>query len=172
MIGEMIIQALYFFLPAYVANMMPVFLMKVPILDVAVSKKYFGKNKSWRGVVGAIFAGGVVFWIQKLLFVNGFTEWAIIDYADYSILLGVLLGLGAILGDLVESYYKRKAGIAPGKPWFPFDQLDFVFGGITLSFFVYVPPARFIVVLFVITPLLHIMTNHVGYWLKLRDVKF
>ena len=34
-------------------------------------------------------------------------EISLIDYSDFSLLLGFLLGFGAILGDLVKSYFKR-----------------------------------------------------------------
>ena len=102
----------------------------------------------------------------------GFTSLAIIDYNDFSVLMGLLLGLGAIVGDSVKSYYKRKAEIQPGMPWPGFDQLDFVVGGLAFSFLLYVPPVEVIVVLFLATPLLHIATNHIGYWLGMRKVKF
>jgi hypothetical protein len=32
--------------------------------------------------------------------------------------------------DSVKSFVKRRVGIAPGAPWIPFDQLDFVIGAL------------------------------------------
>ena len=87
-------------------------------------------------------------------------------------MIGALLGLGAILGDLVESYYKRKAGIPSGKSWKPWDQLDFVIGGIIFSFFVFVPPAEVVLVLLIFSPLLHIGANYLGYYLKINKKKW
>ena len=112
-----ILSCLYFFLPAYVANMAPVFAKKLPFLGIPIHAKLFGKNKTWRGIIVAVLSGGLVFWIQKLLYNSGFVTFSIIDYADFSLLLGFLLGAGAILGDLVKSYYKRKAEIPPGESW-------------------------------------------------------
>jgi CDP-2,3-bis-(O-geranylgeranyl)-sn-glycerol synthase len=166
-----VISALYFFLPAYLANMFPSLAKNLPFLNYPVWENKLGKNKTWRGVVIATLIGGLVFWLQKIAYIQGFTSWAVIDYSGFSLLFGFLMGFGAIFGDLVESYYKRKIGIAPGKPWIPFDQLDFVIGALALSFFVYVPKANIILILLLASPLLHILTNRIGYWLKLQKNK-
>ena len=167
-----IMQALYFFLPAYLANMSPTLFRWLPFLDKPIWEVKLGKNKTWRGVVVASVIGTVVFWLQKVAYNSGFTSLAIIDYHDFPILLGFLLGFGAIVGDAVKSYYKRKAEIKPGEPWFGFDQLDFVIGGLILSSVLYVPPVEVDVVLFVATPILHIAANHIGYWVGIQKVKF
>ncbi len=119
----------------------------------------------------AIFTGALIFWLQKYFYLNGFERLAIIDYGDFSVLVGVLMGAGVILGDLVKSYYKRKNNLKPGQPWLVWDQIDFVFGGLLLSFFVYIPRVEVIAVLLIASPILHIAANHIGYWLKIQDVK-
>ncbi len=169
MVWMLVLKSLYFFLPAYIANMLPPLIRKVPFLAIPIWESKLGKNKTWRGVVVAAVAGGLVFWLQKLAYANGFRSLALIDYADFSLWLGVLLGFGALVGDAVESYYKRKENIPPGKPWIPFDQLDFVVGGIVFSFFIYVPPAEVVLLLLIVSPLLHIATNYIGYLLGVRD---
>ena len=151
--------------------MFPSLAKNLPFLNKPVWENGLGKNKTWRGVLIATLTGGLIFWLQKIAYLKGFTAWAIIDYSGFSLLLGFLMGFGAIFGDLVESYYKRKAEIAPGKPWIPFDQLDFVIGALVLSFFVYVPKASVILILLLASPLLHILFNRIGYWLKLQNNK-
>ncbi len=172
MIWLLILKALYFFLPAYLANMAPVLFKWLPFLEKPVHKNKFGHHKTWRGLITATLIGGLVFYLQKLAYVSGFTKLAIIDYSGFTILLGFLLGFGAIFGDLVESYYKRKLGIKPGESWKVWDQTDFVIGGILFSFFVYIPPVSVIVLLLTISPLLHITVNHLSYWLRIRDSKW
>ena len=169
---SLILKSLYFFLPAYVANMSPVLFRWVPLGKKPVHKKLFGKNKTWRGLIVASLLGTFVFWLQKYFYLQGFEKLALIDYSDMTLLLGFLLGAGAILGDLVESYYKRRKGVKPGEPWPVWDQLDFVIGGIVLSFFVYVPPAGVVLVLLVASPILHISVNYLGYLLGIRKVRF
>ncbi|MEK6901094.1 MAG: CDP-archaeol synthase [Nanoarchaeota archaeon] len=172
MIGLFILKALYFFLPAYIANMAPVLVKKVPFLNRPVHEKRFGSHKTWRGLVAAVLAGGLVFWLQKIAYTMGFRSLAVIDYHDFSVLLGFLLGAGAILGDLVKSYYKRKGGIKPGHSWIPFDQLDFVIGGIIGSFFLYVPPASIVLVLLIVSPVLHALFHYMGYLLKMNEKRW
>ena len=167
-----ILASLYFFLPAYIANMSPVLFRKLPFLGKPINKTLFGAHKTWRGLFVAVVAGTLVFYLQKTAYLSGFTSLALIDYSDFSLTLGFLLGLGAILGDLVKSYYKRKMGIEPGKPWPFWDQEDFVFGGLLLGFFVYVPSAETALVIFLASPILHVLVNYIGYLLGIRKVKF
>ncbi len=167
-----ILQALYFFLPAYFANMAPVIFQKLPFLASPVSEKYFGKNKTWRGIIVAIIFGTFIFWLQQLLYSSGFISLALIDYNGFSIWLGICMSTGAILGDLIKSYYKRKVDIPAGHPWWGWDQLDFVLGGLLGSMLVYVPSISVVVILLILSPLLHILVNLIAYTLKIREIKF
>jgi len=171
MVWTIILKSLYFFLPAYFANMAPVLLKKIPFANIPVNEKIFGKNKTWRGLLLGAIVGGIIFWVQKLLHQVGWQKLSLIDYNDFSILLGFLMGFGALLGDLVKSYYKRKAGIKPGCPWVPFDQIDFVIGALVIGFFVYVPPAEVALFLIILSPLLHVIVNYIGYLLGIREKK-
>ncbi len=168
----MIIESLYFFLPGYFANMAPVLLRWIPYGGKPIHEKLFGGHKTWRGLFAAVLVGGLVFWLQQVLYAQGFQKWALIDYADFSPWFGFLQGAGVILGDLVKSYYKRKQGIRPGQPWWGWDQLDFVIGGIAAGFVLYVPPAEIVLVLVVLSPILHLLANNVGYLLKIKESRF
>jgi len=152
--------------------MAPVFAMKLNVPNKPIWEKKLGSHKTWRGLVSAALVGLLVFWLQKIAYINGFRALALLDYSDFSIMLGFFMGLGAIVGDAVKSYYKRKAEIKPGKSWVPFDQLDFVIGGIIGSFVIYVPKAEVILILLLVSPLLHVAANVIGYWLKINDTMF
>ncbi|MDP3698792.1 MAG: CDP-archaeol synthase [Nanoarchaeota archaeon] len=168
----MIIESLYFFLPGYIANMAPVLLRSIPYGGKPIHSKLFGEHKTWRGLVVAILIGGLVFWLQQWLYNLGFQDWALIDYADFPGYFGFLQGAGVIGGDLVKSFYKRKQGIKPGDPWWGWDQLDFVMGGLVLGFLVYVPPAGTALVLLVLSPILHLLANNIGYLLKIKKSRY
>ncbi len=168
----MILESLYFFLPGYIANMAPVLLRWIPYGGKPINSALFGEHKTWRGLIVAILVGGLVFWLQKWLYIMGFQDWALIDYADFPLWFGFLQGAGVILGDLLKSYYKRKQGIKPGDPWWGWDQLDFVMGGLTFGFLVYVPKAEIVLVLLILSPILHLLVNNIGYLLKLREKRF
>jgi len=169
----LVLKSLYFFLPAYLANMAPELLRKIPVLGWPVWEKKFGRNKTWRGLVLASFVGVLVFLLQKWLYgFDFFYGISIIDYGDFSLWFGFLLGLGAILGDLVESYFKRRRRIEPGESWKPWDQLDFVIGGLVLSWLMYVPKVEVVVVLLGLSFFLHMLFCRLGYWLRIKKSKF
>jgi CDP-2,3-bis-(O-geranylgeranyl)-sn-glycerol synthase len=175
LIGFMLIlllQAIYFFLPAYFANMAPLLFSKVNILARPVNSKYFGTHKTWRGIIGATIVGQIVYLIQYWVYSPKLATFAIINYHHYPVYFGAVLGLGAILGDLVKSYYKRKEGIKEGHSWIPWDQLDFVFGAIIFGFIVYVPHIKIVVALLLVSPVLHVSANYLGYLLKFKKSKF
>lgn len=139
-----IISILYLLMPAYFANMTPVFLKKINLINYPLDfktkfrgKRIFGTNKTFRGLIGGIIVGTIIYYIQQILHTQGFTKFSYIDYTNYSIWLGALIGLVTIIGDAIESFVKRQLDKRPGKPWVPFDQLDFVIANfIVLSFFI------------------------------------
>ncbi|MFC1691447.1 CDP-2,3-bis-(O-geranylgeranyl)-sn-glycerol synthase [Nanoarchaeota archaeon] len=177
---NIILSGLFFILPAGIANMVPVFVKDLKFLNIPIDnnktfrgKPIFGKNKTWRGLVFATLAGGLVFYLQRfLLGINFFKEISIIDYAAAPILLGFLLGFGAIFGDLIESFFKRQLNIKSGRPWPVFDQMDFVIGALLFSFIIFIPPWQIVVAILVVTPILHPILSFLGYYLGLKKDKW
>ena len=168
----LLLKALYFFLPAYCANMAPTLFKWIPLGNKPIYEKKLGSHKTWRGLIAGTIFGGIIFALQKYLYQQGLTPWSLIDYNGFSLLLGLLMGFGALAGDIVKSYYKRKAGIPVGVKWIPWDQMDFAIGGLIFTWFVWVPPAEVALIILVISPFLHIIVNHIGYWLKIRKEKW
>ena len=171
-LSELIISSLYFFLPAFVANMAPEFFKWVPFNQPIWGRK-LGKNKTWRGVIVAVVFGIVVFWLQKWLFqFTFFKSISLINYVDFSLGYGFLLGLGAILGDAVESYFKRKNKIGSGESWMPYDQIDFAIGALVLGWLMYVPKAEVATIILVFSFILHLIVSRIGFWLGIKKSKF
>jgi len=84
-------------------------------------------------------------------------------------LFGFGMGFTALLGDAVKSFFKRRIKIAPGKIWFPFDQLDFLIASaLFASFFVRFSPLMWLYII-IIGPILHIIINRLAFWLKLKN---
>ena len=139
---------LWFFLPAGVANMAPIFAAKwnwFPALNRPLDgglewggRPLLGENKTWRGLFVGVVAGGIVGGLQYVLFMSlpMFRVISIVEYDSLwlTILLGAWLGFGALLGDAAESFAKRLRGVPPGKPWRPWDQIDLVLGAFAVSF--------------------------------------
>ena len=78
--------------------------------------------------------------------------------------------LGALGGDALKSYFKRKKGIQSGQPWFPFDQIDLILGAIICTLPFYKLPLIETLLILIITPFLHFATNFISYKLKIKDV--
>ncbi|MFH1916397.1 MAG: CDP-archaeol synthase [Nanoarchaeota archaeon] len=181
----LIIAALYYFLPAYFANMAPNFFRKTlaflakPI-DCGKSfrgQRLLGANKTWRGVIMGTILAIVIVLLQRFLSTYPFFQQiSLINYSSLTlwktILLGFLLGFGALVGDSAKSFFKRQAKIPPGKSFFPFDQLDFVIGGLLFSFILFIPAPLAILTIIVASPILHIVVKFIGYILKIDKAKF
>lgn len=107
-------------------------------------KEILGKNKTYRGLLVGAVTGILVAGVQAGLYLNTdlFKDNTLVDYREVNfIFFGFLMGAGALLGDMVKSFIKRRLDKPSGKPWFPWDQLDWIAGAIVLSSIVYVPPA-------------------------------
>ena len=174
-----------FFFPAYLANLSPVIFSKINFLKgifefkLDIGKKLFGKrifgdNKTLGGLIVGTF-GGVIGAIIVILMINLF-NWKIDLIGDKNILfmayLGFLLGLGALLGDLLESFVKRRIGILEGRPWWLFDQLDFVLGAWLFSGLLipYSETWLLFLMALIITPPGHLLLNLLAFKLKLKKV--
>jgi len=170
---QLLLKAIYFILPAYVANMFPVFAraLKLPGGRV-ISQKWFGGHKTYRGFTAGIIGGILTVYLQLYLSnYNFFKNISLLDYSAVNLIfLGFLFGFGAMLGDLIKSFFKRRIGKQPGVPWPGFDQLDFIAGALILVSVVYLPELKIIVTILVVTPVLHLLTNVIGYWLGWKKV--
>jgi len=127
-------------------------------------REILGKNKTWRGLVVGVITGILVAGIQALLFFNihFFRNNTVIDYGRFNfILIGALMGGGALLGDLAESFIKRRLGKPSGRPWFPWDQLDWIIGAMVLSSIVFVPPLRVAAVTLLLYVCVHLASDRV-----------
>ncbi|MFH1534225.1 MAG: CDP-archaeol synthase [Nitrospirota bacterium] len=169
---ELILASVYLILPAYVANMCPVIFGKVPILGIPIHEKLFGAHKTYRGFISAYIGALAILALQQYLAnADILTQFALFDYTQINIFLyAFLFGVGALTGDLIKSFFKRRFRIAPGHPWFPFDQLDFVIGACIFLLPVYIIPWQNLLTILILTPALHFLTNLIGYALKLKKV--
>jgi CDP-2,3-bis-(O-geranylgeranyl)-sn-glycerol synthase len=161
-IANLIVNAIIFILPAYCANATPV--VAGGGLPIDLGRKFidgkaiFGKNKTFRGFfVGLVVGTGV-----------GLLESAVFGYL---LMFGLLLSLGALFGDLVGAFLKRRLGIAPGNLLPIVDQVDFVVGALIFSLLL--SPSlltwELALTVLLITPPIHLLTNFVAYKLGLKS---
>ena len=132
-----IAQVIYFFGPAYAADMSPIFARE---LFAGLDRPIDG-GRTWRGLCACAVAGLATYEAQRFVHSLGWLrDLAAIDYEAMPVLPGLLMGLGAGVGDAAKSFFKRRVGIAPGATWLVFDQLDFFVGALVFVSLVYAPP--------------------------------
>lgn len=158
---EVIGSALWFILPAYVANATPVMAGGGRPLDrgrkLSDGEPIFGSGKTVRGLLAGIVAGSVVAIVQGIL--TNSCKWP---------LVGLLLALGALVGDLIGSFIKRRLHIPRGRPAPLLDQLDFLLVALLFASPLMIPSWQEIATLLIITPLIHLGTNAGAYALGLK----
>ena len=130
-----VLHVILFMAPAYFANMAPVSAAKhnwFPALNLPVWEEALGANKTWRGLVVGYFAALATLLALWALASLGLLGTTYINYTSLPLhmfpVVALLFAGGALGGDMVESYFKRKRGIGSGKPWPVWDQIDFVLG--------------------------------------------
>lgn len=175
-------NALWIFLPAGIANATPVIASKMAFLnkldkpmDFGKSfrgQRIFGDHKTFRGLITGTIMAIVTFLLQQYLYQNSswLQENLVLNYNEINpLLFGTLASLGALLGDAVKSFFKRRSNIKPGEPWFPFDQTDYIIGGL-IFLLPYLAPFQYLFIqIFIVYFLLHLISTVVGYLLKLKD---
>jgi len=173
-----LLPTLYFFVPAYLANMAPVLVqghfesLATPIDGGRClrGRRVLGDHKTWRGILVGVVVGTVVYELQRLAQAAGmWPDLARFDYAQHPLLPGFLLGLGTGIGDSVKSFFKRQVGIAPGASWFPFDQLDFLVGAWLAVSLVDAPPLLATLACAPIILAGGVVTSAIGYHLGLKE---
>jgi len=163
-----VVYALFFIFPAYAANALPVILGGGTPIDFGTKmpdgKAIFGSHKTIRGFIVGVIAGTLTgaaqLWVLQAVAPSDF----LLPF-PFTVLLGFVVSVGALTGDMVHSFVKRRIGIIEGEPLPIVDQLDFVIGAILLYSLVSLapPPLLTIAIIFAITLPTHLLTNVLAY---------
>ena len=186
-----IIQAFWIIIPAYVANASALLIGGKTPIDFGKTykdgKRILGDGKTWNGfITGGVIGVTAGFaiataapYINQILADNELGFLTISDFEGFPFMIPLILSItyGALLGDIIESFFKRRRGIDRGKDWIPFDQIDFILGVLgflllvsTILFLVGALPYNWffenlglthILFLLIITPFIHLFSNFV-----------
>ncbi len=164
---QFVLETIWMIFPAYMANGMPLFLGGVPrhALDnghqLPDGERIFGDGKTIEGL-----AVGISFGI-----LTGLVEGMITGGLRFYLLAGFSLGVGAMLGDLIGSFIKRRLKMRWGKPLPLMDQLSFLAGALLLYGLVIGWPTLVqLTVLVSATLVLHVSTNLFAFIFGLKHV--
>lgn len=156
--------AIYFMLPAYLANVTALAFGGGKPLDfnhnLRDGSRILGNGVTWRGTIIGTLIGTLIGLIQGIISGN----------IALGILLGFALGGGAMIGDACGSFIKRRLKVERGRPAPILDQLDFVVGALVFASLIIPIPFEMIVVILVISVFLHLGANIIAYLLGLKNV--
>jgi CDP-2,3-bis-(O-geranylgeranyl)-sn-glycerol synthase len=174
-----LVEAMWLIIPAYAANgLVPVFvkLLKGKQHPIDANKNFidgkplFGTGKSWEGVFFGALTGGIIGLIEQLAY--PYLPWGIspiqLNIIPMSFYLGALLGLGAMVGDLVGAFLKRRFGLPRGRSVPILDQDDFIIFSFLFASFAVQLEVSWFVLLLVITPVMHWIACVVGYFVRVK----
>ncbi|MCS7095050.1 MAG: CDP-2,3-bis-(O-geranylgeranyl)-sn-glycerol synthase [Thaumarchaeota archaeon] len=166
-----LLSALAYVLPAYVANGAPVVAVRLVTathpLDFGKKfvdgRRLLGDGKTLEGLVTGLAAGssiGALMFLVNPAAFRHFTE-------------PLLLSAGAMLGDVMGSFVKRRAGMERGAAVPIMDQLGFLVTSLLLCWALFGTPRwadpLTIALLMAVTGVLHVATNAGAYLMGLKD---
>ncbi len=192
-----IVQAFWIVIPIYVANASAVIVGGGTPIDFGKKwkdgRRILGDGKTWRGLFSGTFLGMTAGFgltvAASYLSASGYGFLGLTDFEGFPSMILILFSLcfGALLGDVIESFFKRRIGRDRGQDWIPFDQLDFIVGALIFSFLIsellYVLHLASIqwffanitiwhaLVLLIVTPFIHITANVLFRKIKKKQAK-
>jgi CDP-2,3-bis-(O-geranylgeranyl)-sn-glycerol synthase len=193
---EIIIQALWLVIPAYIANASALLVGGGTPIDFGKNwkdgKRILGDGKTWRGLITGAFVGMTggfgLSVVAKYANMSEFSFLGLNDFTGFPLMIPIIgsICFGALLGDIIKSFFKRRAGIKRGEDWIPFDQIDFVLGVLLFSFlmagllqilgltsdnwFFISFTLWHVLTLLIITPFLHLFTNYIHKKIKSKQI--
>lgn len=171
-----LIQAFWVMLPAYLPNPVAALLGGGTPIDFGKNFRdgwrIFGDGKTWRGLFTGILSG-ILAGVCLILAAGQFPG---LPLPVQTLLSVTLLATGALLGDLVKSFFKRRFNRERGARWPVADQYDLVAGAFLLllvfdpAWFFAAVTLPVLIVILILTPVLHRATNIIGYVLRIKEV--
>ena len=166
---ELILKAIWFIIPAYIANLTPAIISKSKKVQkynrpidggkLYKGKTILGKSKTYLGLILGVLVGTLIGIFQSTVQIEPLM----------TISLAFMLSLGALVGDIVGSLIKRRLNIDRGRPAPFLDQLDFLAGAFLFAGLITTINFNYLIILLAITPIVHLSANVIGYKLKIKN---
>jgi CDP-archaeol synthase len=163
------LHAIWLILPIVIAGVLHMLAVRwniFPALRIPISTRIFGENKTLRGfILMPIFCSIGVFFSHAIQISMGYSSIFFTNGAA-NLGLGLLLGLGYCLGELPNSWYKRRLGIPPGQSLpghrvvsLITDHMDSLIGCLFVYGYFLVLTVMSCVFIIILGPLIHILIN-------------
>ena len=159
-------------------------------------QRILGEGKSWNGFIGGTIVGFILSvllssqiypWIAAVTIENFADGESVLQFVtEDNILFFVestknpvmfylgqfLLCLGAPVGDVIGSYYKRRKNHKRGEVFLFWDQNDFIICSILIALPFFPLEYYYIIFLLLITPLITLTANFLGYQIGKKEVPY
>lgn len=164
----LLLQSFWFIAPSYAANGFPPLMRgKIPLDGGKMYRKrrLLGEGKTLEGLLGGIvfgvFIGSLQIYGQSYLPKE-------LGLAEMTFPIVFLLALGTMAGDIGGSFAKRRMGMKRGERALFLDQLGFLLMAFLFVSLVYIPSLDTMIVLVLLTPVIHWLSNVLGYYIKVK----
>lgn len=186
-----IIQSFWIIIPAYIANASALLVGGKTPIDFGKNwkdgKRILGNGKTWNGLITGGFIGITAGFgmasaapiINQIFADNNLETIVLTNFEGFPLMIPLIASIayGALFGDIIESFFKRRRGIERGNDWIPFDQIDFIIGvlffNLLMSTILHITGIMqvnwtltnltpiHIIFLLIVTPFIHLFSNFI-----------
>ena len=169
-----LVKALLIIFPAYAANGFPPLARGSLPIDfnrkLWDGKRIFGDGKTIEGFSIGLLAGTFVGVLESMAqpSINSYAAVWNVQIPMMTFLIGLMISLGSLFGDLGGSFIKRRMGFKRGKEVLFLDQWNFIIGSILFAFLFTEITVWMVAIMLSITLIIHRIANIVGHKLKVK----
>jgi len=162
---DILVQSVQIVLPAYLANASPTVLIKLKKHPIDFGFK-LGKNrllgdgKTIEGFILACIVGYLSGYLVNYLLLILFPQITLFNLPSIAFLF---IGMGAMIGDMTGSFFKRRMGMPRGANAGLLDMEDFIIGSLIAARFFVSYSWWTVIIALLATPILHRLANIIGY---------
>jgi CDP-2,3-bis-(O-geranylgeranyl)-sn-glycerol synthase len=168
------VKALLIIFPAYAANGFPPLTRGHRPIDMKRNwldkNRIFGDGKTFEGFGFGLFAGFVIGALESYLYpdLNSYAMQYGVKLPLISLPIAFLIALGALSGDLIGSFLKRRFRLKRGADVPLLDQWNFIIGAVLFVYWFTDITIWMFLIMLVITPIVHRIANIIAHRIKIK----
>ena len=169
----LLVQSFWLVAPAYAANGFPPLVKGRRPIDLGRTfrgKRIFGNGKTIEGTIAGIIFGIIIGSIQIYgqQFIPLSVDGIVLNLTVMTLPIVILLCLGTMFGDILGSFIKRRISLERGSSAPLLDQLGFLVFAFIFVSVIYPVEIPIIITLIILTPIIHLVANVIGYFIKVK----
>lgn len=168
------VKALLIIFPAYAANGFPPLARGHRPIDMKRNwldkNRIFGDGKTFEGFGFGLFAGFVIGALESYLYpdLNSYAMQYGVKLPLINLYIAFLIALGALSGDLIGSFLKRRLRLKRGADVPLLDQWNFIIGAVLFVYWFTDITIWMFLIMLLITPIVHRVANIIAHRIKIK----